>query len=82
MMQLEERIALERVPRKVNINEETVPLLDFDENVDQLEARLHEQLEAGNTHLLFPIGQFYYDQVIIWKLRSSSHINELISFYK
>lgn len=63
MMQLDDRLTGERLPNKTKVVQ-TAVLLASDEGIEQLEGRLLEQLQAGNTHLLFPIGQFYFEQVI------------------
>jgi hypothetical protein len=63
MMQLDDRLTGERLPNKTKVSQ-TALLLASDEGTEQLEGRLLEQLQAGNTHLLFPIGQFYFEQVI------------------
>jgi len=33
------------------------------ENADEVEAILLEHLQSGNRAALFPLGQFYYEQV-------------------
>jgi len=35
------------------------------EDADEVEAILLEHLQSGNRTALFPLGQFYYEQVIV-----------------
>lgn len=64
-MQLDNHVRCERLPSTTEV-EDTAYSLFSDVGVETLEKRLLEQLQAGNKQLLFPIGQFYFDQVFVY----------------
>ena len=70
MLQLSEKLTGEVLP---------VPCADVGEgsgsDADEVEAILLEHLQSGNRTALFPLGQFYYEQVTlhVYCVGESSH---------